>query len=76
MQISFVQVGTFVCPWMPLIGALSNFMFFMVYYFLVKVTCRPPEKRWSQSRNNVFYLGCLAVTLLFIIAPVSVALTR
>jgi hypothetical protein len=73
---ALVWVGTFVCPWMPLIGVLSNFMFFLVYYYIVKLTCRPPTKRWSQSRNNVFYLSCLAATLLFIIAPVSVALTR
>eukprot|EP00118_Oscarella_pearsei_P016044 m.149970 g.149970 ORF g.149970 m.149970 type:complete len:177 (+) comp38538_c0_seq12:1873-2403(+) len=64
------------CPVLPTLGLLSSLLFFLVYYYIVKVTCRPPEKRWSQSRNNSFFLGVLVLTLCSLLFAVSVVLTR
>lgn len=72
----YFQVGTIACPVLPLIGALSNLIFFFVNYLIVSRTCKPPIKRWNQSRNTTFLMGFLLITILFIIVPVSVMIGR
>ncbi|XP_076095113.1 transmembrane channel-like protein 7 isoform X1 [Mytilus galloprovincialis] len=67
-----VWVGTIACPLMPLLGALSSLVFFFLNYAIIKYTCKPPIKRWNQSRNTAFIMGFLLTTLVVIIAPVSV----
>lgn len=67
-----VWVGTIACPMMPLLGALSSLVFFFLNYAIIKYTCKPPIKRWNQSRNTAFIMGFLLTTLVVIIAPVSV----
>ncbi|KAJ8314260.1 hypothetical protein KUTeg_008821 [Tegillarca granosa] len=67
-----VWVGTIACPVLPLLGLLSNVVFFYLNYIIVRKTCKPPIKRWNQSRNTSFLMGYLLVTLITIIAPVSV----
>ncbi|KAK3109101.1 hypothetical protein FSP39_023041 [Pinctada imbricata] len=69
-----VWVGTIACPVLPLAGALSNLIFFFVNYLIVSRTCKPPIKRWNQSRNTTFLMGFLLITIMFIIVPVSVAI--
>uniref|UniRef100_A0A8W8MBL6 Transmembrane channel-like protein 7 n=1 Tax=Magallana gigas TaxID=29159 RepID=A0A8W8MBL6_MAGGI len=68
------QVGTLACPLLPLVGVLSNLVFFHVNYRIVCDTCRPPLKRWSQSRNTAFLTAFLLVTLILIIIPISVVI--
>lgn len=70
------QVGTLACPLLPLVGVLSNLVFFHVNYRIVCDTCRPPLKRWSQSRNTAFLTAFLLVTLILIIIPISVVIGR
>ncbi|XP_052090912.1 transmembrane channel-like protein 7 [Mytilus californianus] len=67
-----VWVGTIACPVMPLLGALSSLVFFFLNYAIIKYTCKPPIKRWNQSRNTALIMGFLLTTLVVIIAPVSV----
>merc|ERR1711916_75235 len=53
----------------------SNIVFFHTYSAIVRHTCRPPTKRWNQSRNNAFFLGFLLLTLVLIAVPVAVVIT-
>lgn len=69
-----IWVGTLACPLLPLVGVLSNLVFFHVNYRIVCDTCRPPLKRWSQSRNTAFLTAFLLVTLILIIIPISVVI--
>ncbi|XP_069111099.1 transmembrane channel-like protein 7 isoform X2 [Argopecten irradians] len=67
-----VWVGTIACPLMPLAGAISCLVFFVTNYNLVRCVCRPPLKRWNQSRNTRFLMGFLLITLAAVILPMSV----
>eukprot|EP00048_Salpingoeca_helianthica_P022804 m.20445 g.20445 ORF g.20445 m.20445 type:complete len:706 (+) comp7838_c1_seq1:160-2277(+) len=69
-----VWVGMVFCPLLPVLGALSNALIFLIYYHLVKRTCRPPKKRWTQNRHNVFFFVFLLVMLVVAIIPLNIAL--
>lgn len=70
------QVGTMACPMMPLVGLASNLVFFMVTYIIVTHTCKPPLKRWNQSRNTSFFSMLLLGSLAILIPPASVIIGR
>jgi hypothetical protein len=70
------QLGTLVCPVMPLVGVISTAIFFAVNYLMVTVMCKPPVKRWNQARRNTLFLGLTAATLIVLIGPISVVITR
>nr|XP_022308669.1 transmembrane channel-like protein 7 [Crassostrea virginica] len=69
-----IWVGTLACPLLPLVGVFSDLIFFYVNYRIVTDTCRPPLKRWRQSRSTGFLTVFLLVTLVLIIIPVSVVI--
>lgn len=69
-----VWVGMVFCPVLPIVGLLSNGFIFFVYYQLVKRTCRPPEKRWTQNRHNVFFFVFLLIMMVVLIIPLNIAL--
>jgi hypothetical protein len=43
-------------------------------WFQVRGMCRPPDKRFTQNRNNTFFMMCLALTLFFVAIPLGYAL--
>ncbi|XP_062606129.1 transmembrane channel-like protein 3 [Saccostrea cucullata] len=69
-----IWVGTLACPLLPLIGVFSDVVFFYVNYYIVRDTCKPPLKRWSQSRNTGFLTAFLLITLILIIIPISIVI--
>ncbi|XP_060086207.1 transmembrane channel-like protein 7 [Ylistrum balloti] len=69
-----VWVGTIACPLMPVAGAISCLVFFITNYNIVRCVCRPPLKRWNQSRNTRFLMGFLIITLTAVILPMSVVI--
>ena len=69
-----LQTGTAVCPFLPLIAAVGLLFLFFAYYFIVQYTCHPPIKRWSQSRQNSFFLFSLLAALVCVIIPVSITI--
>jgi len=70
----FIWVGMAFCPVLPVLGALSFCLMFYIYYQMVKRTCRPPNKRWTQNRHNVFFFVFLLVMLVVAIIPLNIAL--
>ncbi|KAL4222610.1 hypothetical protein ACF0H5_018651 [Mactra antiquata] len=71
---ALVWAGTLACPILPVIGLLSNLIFFAVNYTIVSKTCKPPMKRWNQSRNTRFFTVFLLGSLLMLIIPASVVI--
>ncbi|XP_053394225.1 transmembrane channel-like protein 1 isoform X3 [Mercenaria mercenaria] len=71
---ALVWVGTLACPVMPLVGLASALIFFSVNYLIVYHTCKPPIKRWNQSRNTSFYSLFLLASLAMLIPPASVVI--
>ncbi|XP_052820014.1 transmembrane channel-like protein 1 [Mya arenaria] len=69
---ALVWVGTVACPVMPLVGLLSNLIFMAVNYTVVSYTCKPPIKRWNQSRNTAFFSYFLLASVVLLILPFSV----
>ncbi|XP_052259575.1 transmembrane channel-like protein 1 isoform X3 [Dreissena polymorpha] len=69
---ALVWVGTIACPIMPVVGLLSSLVFMYVNYLIVSRTCRPPIKRWNQSRNTAFFSMLLLGSLIMLIPPVSI----
>ncbi|XP_021367162.1 transmembrane channel-like protein 5 isoform X2 [Mizuhopecten yessoensis] len=69
-----VWVGTIASPLMPLAGAISCLVFFFTNYNIVRCVCKPPLKRWNQSRNTRFLMGFLLITLAAVILPMSVVI--
>lgn len=67
-------VGMVFCPVLPILSTLSLAYIFMIYYLLVKYTCKPPVKRWTQSRHNVFFFFFLLIQLIVSIVPLNIAL--
>eukprot|EP01137_Pigoraptor_chileana_P018860 Opistho-2@79015 len=72
---ALIWTGASACPILPFIGCLSNANFFFLYYLIVDKTCRPPMKRWNQSRNSAFFFGILGITLVCTLIPVTLVLT-
>lgn len=71
---ALVWVGTLACPILPLVGLASNFIFFFVNYTVIRFTCKPPLKRWNQSRNTSFFTLVLLGSLAMLIPPASVVI--
>ncbi|XP_064614063.1 transmembrane channel-like protein 7 isoform X2 [Liolophura sinensis] len=71
---ALIWAGTLACPVMPLIGLLSNSVFIGVNYLIVHRTCKPPEKRWNQSRHSAFFLRFLLFSLIILLPAVSYVL--
>lgn len=71
----FVQAGTPFCPLLPLIGALASLIRFAVHYRIACDTCKPPEKRWTQSRHEPSFMIMLGLTAVTTMALTSVYLT-
>ena len=71
---SLIWAGMPFCPVLPLVGMLSNVVFFYVHAHIVMHTCVPPIKRWNQTRNNATFLGVLALTFVMILMPQLIAL--
>ncbi|XP_067650028.1 transmembrane channel-like protein 2 [Haliotis asinina] len=69
---ALIWIGTLACPVLPLIGTLSDLVFFFLMYGIIKHTGMPPIKRWAQSRNTVFFMTFLLLSLLCIIVPVAI----
>ncbi|KAK3578739.1 hypothetical protein CHS0354_010120 [Potamilus streckersoni] len=69
-----VWIGSFACPVMPVLGMLSSLVFFFMNYLIISKTCRPPIKRWNQSRNTTFFMTFLLTTLAFTIIPAAVVI--
>eukprot|EP00730_Choanoeca_flexa_P014773 TRINITY_DN6580_c0_g1_i2.p1 TRINITY_DN6580_c0_g1~~TRINITY_DN6580_c0_g1_i2.p1 ORF type:complete len:717 (+),score=124.84 TRINITY_DN6580_c0_g1_i2:46-2196(+) len=69
-----IWVGMVFCPALPLLAMVSNVVYFWFYFKLVRRFCRPPDKRFTQNRNNTFFMFCLALTLIFVAIPVAWAL--
>ena len=69
-------MGTLVCPVMPILGVATMAINFLTNHLVVTVTCHPPAKRWNQPRRNSFLMGLTATTLLIVLVPVSLVITR
>ncbi|ESO97071.1 hypothetical protein LOTGIDRAFT_239211 [Lottia gigantea] len=71
---TIIHIGTLVCPVLPLVGAVSNLIFFFLNYAIVTHTCKPPIKRWRQTRRTFFFMSVLLFTLFCVIVPVSIVI--
>ncbi|XP_048246648.1 transmembrane channel-like protein 7 isoform X1 [Haliotis rufescens] len=71
---ALIWIGTLACPVLPLIGTLSDLVFFFLMYGIIKHTGMPPIKRWAQSRNTVFFMTFLLLSLICILVPVAIVI--
>ncbi|XP_050419428.1 transmembrane channel-like protein 1 isoform X2 [Patella vulgata] len=69
---ALIWIGTMVCPVLPIVGLFSALIFFFLTYGIVRHTCKPPIKRWRQSRRTFFFMSFLLLSLLCVIIPVSI----
>ncbi|XP_041367828.1 transmembrane channel-like protein 5 isoform X2 [Gigantopelta aegis] len=71
---SLILCGSITCPVLPLIGVLSILEFFYLNYIIMLYTCKPPIKRWKQSRKTQFIMTFLLLSILCLIIPVSIVI--
>ena len=70
---ALVWFGMAFSPMIPVVAMVSNILFYYTYYLLVRTTCRPPIKRWSQSSNDSLFMGLLGITMAFMTIPIIIA---
>ncbi|XP_074659498.1 transmembrane channel-like protein 5 [Tubulanus polymorphus] len=73
---ALIWIGMLFCPILPLIGAVSLVVFFYVNYAVVMVTCRPPLKRWNQSRHSTFFYYLLLIMSVILVLLMAFILDR
>ncbi len=71
---TLIWAGLFFCPILPVMGSISNALFFWVNIFLAQKFQRPPRKRWNQNKHSTFFISFLWLSILLVTAPVYIAI--
>jgi hypothetical protein len=67
---ALLWIGTTMCPMLPLLGTISNFVLFFVQYIMMALTCKFPENPVANAKSHAFTFILMLLTMVFSLVPV------
>lgn len=73
---TIIWMGTFFCPFLPIIGTVFYFLIFYIKKFTCLINCTPSPVIYKASKSKSLFMSVLLLGFLLSIAPVAYSIAE
>lgn len=73
---TIIWMGTFFCPFLPIIGTIFYFLIFYIKKFTCLINCTPSPVIYKASKSKSLFMSVLLLGFLLSIAPVAYSIAE